>query len=41
MKIMLDTSAYAGFKRGTEDIVEAVVCSESILISPIVLGELI
>ena len=39
-KILLDTSAYVGFKRGIEEIVVIVVRSESILISPIVLGEL-
>ncbi len=40
MKILLDTSAYVGFKRGVEKIVEVIVNSESILISPIILGEL-
>jgi tRNA(fMet)-specific endonuclease VapC len=40
MKILLDTSAYVGFKRGIEEIVEIIVRSDTILISPIVLGEL-
>jgi tRNA(fMet)-specific endonuclease VapC len=40
MKILLDTSAYVGFKRGIDEIVDIVVRSESILISPVVLGEL-
>jgi tRNA(fMet)-specific endonuclease VapC len=40
MKILLDTSAYVGFKRGVDEIVDIMVHSESILISPIVLGEL-
>jgi len=40
MKILLDTSAYVGFKRGIDEIVDIIVHSESILISPIVLGEL-
>ena len=40
MKIMLDTSAYVGFKRNNIEIVEFVVGSELIMFSPIVLGEL-
>lgn len=40
MKILLDTSAYVGFKRGIDEIVDIIVHSDSILISPIVLGEL-
>ena len=40
MKIMLDTSAYVGFKRNAIEIVEFIVGAESILFSPIVLGEL-
>ena len=40
MKIVLDTSAYVGFKRGIDEIVDIIVHSDSILISPIVLGEL-
>ena len=40
MKIILDTNAYVGFKRNLIDLVEIIVNSESILFSPIVLGEL-
>ena len=40
MKILLDTSAYAMFKQNITDAVEIIVRAESILISPIVLGEL-
>ena len=40
MKIMLDTSAYVGFKRNAVEIVETIVRAELILFSPIVLGEL-
>lgn len=40
MKILLDTSAYVGFKRNTADVVEMIVSAESILFSPVVLGEL-
>ncbi len=40
MRILLDTSAYVGFKRSVEEVVEITVSAESILFSPIVLGEL-
>jgi len=40
MKIILDTSAYVGFKRNVPDFVEIIVNAESILFSAIVLGEL-
>ena len=40
MKILLDTGAYAGFKRNVVEVVEIIVRSELILFSPIVLGEL-
>jgi len=40
MKILLDTSAYVMFKRNQADVVETVIRSDLILISPIVLGEL-
>jgi tRNA(fMet)-specific endonuclease VapC len=40
MKILLDTSAYVGFKRNLDQIVEIVLKAERILFSPIVLGEL-
>jgi tRNA(fMet)-specific endonuclease VapC len=41
MKIMLDTSAYVGFKRNVTEVVEIIVTSEIILFSPVVLGELL
>jgi tRNA(fMet)-specific endonuclease VapC len=40
MKIILDTSAYVGFKCDVGDFVEIIINAESILFSPIVLGEL-
>ena len=40
MKILLDTSAYVGFKRNITEVVEIIVKSEIILFSPVVLGEL-
>ncbi|UCF89923.1 MAG: type II toxin-antitoxin system VapC family toxin [Desulfobacterales bacterium] len=40
MKIMLDTTAYVGFKRNVADVVDFIVSAELILFSPIVLGEL-
>ncbi|MEE8433036.1 MAG: type II toxin-antitoxin system VapC family toxin [Candidatus Desulfatibia sp.] len=40
MRILLDTSAYVGFKRSVEVVVEIIVSAESILFSPIVVGEL-
>lgn len=40
MKIMLDTSAYVGFKRNDVELVERIVGAEQILFSPVVLGEL-
>lgn len=39
-KILLDTSAYVGFKRNLDEVVEIILRSEQILFSPIVLGEL-
>jgi tRNA(fMet)-specific endonuclease VapC len=41
MKLLLDTSAYVGFKLNRHEIVEVILKAESILISPIVLGELL
>ena len=41
MKIMLDTSAYVGFKRNNTELVEIIVRAELILISAVVLGELL
>ena len=40
MKILLDTSAYVGFKRNQDELVDIIVNSELVLISPVVLGEL-
>ena len=40
MKIMLDTNAYVGFKRNLAAMVDFIVSAESIMFSPIVLGEL-
>ena len=40
MKILLDTSAYVGFKCKIEDVVDIIANAELILFSPIVLGEL-
>lgn len=41
MKILLDTSAYVGFKQGVPDLVEYLSNAEIIYISPILLAELI
>jgi tRNA(fMet)-specific endonuclease VapC len=40
MKILLDTSAYVGFKRNIAELVEIIVRAQLILFSPIVMGEL-
>lgn len=40
MRIMMDTNAYSGFKRGDSGIVEALARADEILIPSIVLGEL-
>jgi tRNA(fMet)-specific endonuclease VapC len=40
MKILLDTSAYVGFKLNRVEIVESLLKAESILFSPVVIGEL-
>ena len=40
MKIMLDTTAYVGFKRNAVEMVDIIVGANLILFSPIVLGEL-
>ena len=40
MKILLDTSAYVGFKRNAVEAVEIIVKAELIVFSPVVLGEL-
>ncbi|MCK4729104.1 MAG: type II toxin-antitoxin system VapC family toxin [Desulfobacterales bacterium] len=41
MKLLLDTSAYVGFKRNAVKVVDTIVRAELILFSPVVLGELI
>ena len=40
MKILLDTTAYVGFKSNAPEMVNFIVRAEAILFSPIVLGEL-
>lgn len=40
MKLLLDTSAYVGFKLGYPEIVDYITHADLILISPIVSGEL-
>jgi tRNA(fMet)-specific endonuclease VapC len=40
MKILLDTSAYVGFKVGAHEVVDIIVKSQHIVFSPVVLGEL-
>jgi tRNA(fMet)-specific endonuclease VapC len=40
MKILLDTSAYVGFKVGVNEVVEIVAGADRIFFSPVVLGEL-
>jgi tRNA(fMet)-specific endonuclease VapC len=41
MKILLDTSAYVGFKLGVDKVVNDVAGADHIVFSPVVLGELI
>jgi len=40
IKILLDTSAYVGFKSGTEEVIDSITSAETVLFSPVVLGEL-
>jgi tRNA(fMet)-specific endonuclease VapC len=40
MKLILDTSAYVGFKLGYPELVEYLTRADTLLVSPIVLGEL-
>jgi len=40
VKLLLDTSAYSGFRRGVSSGVEKISGSDSVLISPVMLGEL-
>lgn len=39
VKLLLDTSAYSGFRRGFPPVVEKITGSDSVLISPVMLGE--
>ncbi|MGW8185657.1 MAG: PIN domain-containing protein [Desulfobacterales bacterium] len=41
MKILLDTSAYVGFKRNNAELVETITGADLILFSSVVLGELL
>jgi tRNA(fMet)-specific endonuclease VapC len=41
MKILLDTSAYVGFKINHSEVVETIVSAELVLFSAVVLGELL
>lgn len=41
MKILIDTSAYSGFRRADASVVEAISRADSVLVSPVVLGELL
>ncbi len=40
MKILLDTSAYVGFKRNRTELVEMIINADKVFFSTIVLGEL-
>ena len=40
MKLILDTSAYVGFKLGHSELVDYIIQAKKLWISPIVLGEL-
>jgi tRNA(fMet)-specific endonuclease VapC len=40
VKLLLDTSAYSGFRRGAPSVVEKISGCDCVLISPIMLGEL-
>jgi tRNA(fMet)-specific endonuclease VapC len=40
MKLLLDTSAYVGFKLGNSEVIDYLTMADFILISPIVTGEL-
>jgi len=41
IKLILDTSAYAGFKRNIIDVVNMITQADQLLFSPVVLGELL
>ena len=40
VKLLLDTSAYSGFRKGAPSVVEKISGCDCVLISPIMLGEL-
>jgi tRNA(fMet)-specific endonuclease VapC len=40
VKLLLDTSAYSGFRSGVPSVVEKISGSDSVLVSPVMLGEL-
>jgi tRNA(fMet)-specific endonuclease VapC len=40
VKLLLDTSAYSGFRKGVPSVVEKISGCDSVLISPVMLGEL-
>jgi tRNA(fMet)-specific endonuclease VapC len=40
MKLLLDTTAYVGFKLGVSEVVDVIAGAEHIFFSPVVLGEL-
>ena len=40
MKILIDTCAYVGFKRNFSEVIDIIANADTILFSPIVLGEL-
>jgi tRNA(fMet)-specific endonuclease VapC len=40
MKVLLDTSAYIRLLKGSPDLVDSIMGAETVLMSPIVLGEL-
>ena len=40
VKLLLDTSAYSGFRKGVPSVVEKISGCGSVLISPVMLGEL-
>lgn len=40
MKVLLDTSAYVRLLKGAPDLVDSIMGAETVLMSPIVLGEL-
>ncbi|MDY6823176.1 MAG: type II toxin-antitoxin system VapC family toxin [Thermodesulfobacteriota bacterium] len=41
MKLIIDTNAYVGFKLGYTEVIEYLARAGSVLVSPIVLGELL